>query len=159
MVMQKRRTCGECTACCTALPVGEISKPQGVPCRQCTKVGCSIYQMRPRSCRDFECQWLKGCGEDSQRPDLFGIINDYSLVDGLGYTVIFWEIAKGALDNLFGESTSIAAIEKSIPVLHVYHSRKERLFIPHTLGLSESELKTYANENRKVFIVSAAATN
>ena len=65
------RSCGECTACCTALGVKELNKPAGDSCEKGiqighvqsttnTIVGCSTYKSRPKSCRAFECAWLQG---------------------------------------------------------------------------------------------------
>lgn len=46
--------------CCKLLAIEEIDKRELVWCDHCTPgVGCGIYETRPKSCRDFECQWLK----------------------------------------------------------------------------------------------------
>src|SRR5690348_640573 len=53
------RQCGTCTLCCKVAAVDEISKPNGVWCRHCTKGRrCSVYEVRPLSCRSFYCQWM-----------------------------------------------------------------------------------------------------
>lgn len=71
---QFKRSCGECTACCTALAVEEIDKGVGVTCAHvCTK-GCEIYSDRPKSCGDFSCLWLDGMFDLSERPDKLGIV-------------------------------------------------------------------------------------
>lgn len=73
---QGGRTCGPCSLCCRLLPVPELTKDAG---RQCPKIalpagGCSIHPTRPAVCRSFECAWLRGAGDEDQRPDLTGIV-------------------------------------------------------------------------------------
>jgi hypothetical protein len=53
------RRCDGCTVCCTLTRVPELNKPEGKTCIFACK-GCTIYPDRPQSCRDFECEWLKG---------------------------------------------------------------------------------------------------
>jgi hypothetical protein len=53
------RSCGECTLCCKLLSIPELHKPEAIWCAHCKPgLGCSIYQERPGSCRDFACKWL-----------------------------------------------------------------------------------------------------
>ncbi len=58
------------------MPVVELAKG-GEWCRFC-KIGhgCSIYDARPQSCRDFVCQWLisEGYLDDSFRPDRIRVV-------------------------------------------------------------------------------------
>lgn len=53
-------TCGDCTFCCRAMGVTELDKPENVWCTFVRRKpsGCSIYDERPKSCREFECYWL-----------------------------------------------------------------------------------------------------
>lgn len=38
-----------------------------------------VYDIRPMSCRKFECAWLKGQMPDEMRPDLSGVmVEDYT---------------------------------------------------------------------------------
>jgi hypothetical protein len=53
------RGCGSCTLCCRVLGIGEILKPPGQNCPDCAVgEGCTIYERRPRTCRDFYCGFL-----------------------------------------------------------------------------------------------------
>jgi len=62
--------CGDCTMCCFLTGVPELDKPPGVLCGHCdVGVGCGVYAKRPRSCREFECVWLRDSWEDALRPD------------------------------------------------------------------------------------------
>ncbi len=75
-----KRTCGECSACCTTHAVPDlkpVGKPAGVACSKLCAQGCGIYQTRPGSCRAFECGWLQdttGAMPDSARPDKLGLV-------------------------------------------------------------------------------------
>lgn len=62
------RKCGDCTLCCTLTTVPELGKPTNFQCMHCAK-GCSIYERRPQSCRDFQCAWLRGEMPQWMRPD------------------------------------------------------------------------------------------
>lgn len=69
------RACGSCSACCTNLAVAELHKPAGVRCVHLTAAGkCSIYDTRPKGCRDFDCYWRQGAGDMSLRPDRSGAV-------------------------------------------------------------------------------------
>lgn len=60
------RECGQCTACCTMLGVTELRKPVNIACDHVCEQGCSIYNSRPQTCRDWSCDWKNGLipGED-----------------------------------------------------------------------------------------------
>src|SRR5581483_1170710 len=61
-------TCGTCTFCCRAMAVVELSKPVDQWC-EFTRAhkGCSIYDERPPSCRDFQCYWLATQSNDDPK--------------------------------------------------------------------------------------------
>src|SRR5262245_8595762 len=71
--------CGECKQCCI-LPLiddPELQKPAFQPCGNLCKSGCAIYWKRPKSCRGFECLWLKSQSRNDRmgpelRPDRCG---------------------------------------------------------------------------------------
>lgn len=67
-----KRACNACQLCCTTLAVPELEKAAGERCRFLTPRGCGIYESRPESCRTFDCGWLQGEGDVSQRPDRVG---------------------------------------------------------------------------------------
>lgn len=72
------RQCGDCQLCCRLVPVQEIGKPANTACRHQWPAGCFIYQRRPRSCREWSCQWLtneRGTA-DMQRPDITHYVID-----------------------------------------------------------------------------------
>ena len=74
-----KRSCGECSACCTVVGVDDLPTPKGTWTRcdhERAGGGCSIYAERPRSCRRYQCAWLLGLGSDADRPDRIGIVAD-----------------------------------------------------------------------------------
>lgn len=68
------RNCFTCTVCCTLTRVPELNKPEWSRCDHCIQSGCSIYDNRPESCRNFECSWLIGSVPESLRPDVCGVM-------------------------------------------------------------------------------------
>jgi hypothetical protein len=60
--------------CCKLVPVEELGKAAGQRCQHVKSgKGCSIYQHRPISCREWSCMWLIGSEDDHpldlSRPD------------------------------------------------------------------------------------------
>lgn len=97
------RSCGSCRACCKPWTVAEVGKydsdwcPKSTPCN-----GCSIYKTRPAECKRFACLWLNGRGEDSDRPDILGVMMDaQDFAIGERAIAIFhlWEIEPRALEK------------------------------------------------------------
>jgi hypothetical protein len=74
------RSCGACSMCCHILGVEELpalSKPPDQWCPHCKpgKGRCTIYEHRPRRCRNFYCQWLVDASlDDSWFPLNSGIV-------------------------------------------------------------------------------------
>ena len=74
------RTCGDCTACCTLLPipegiVGNAAKPAGAACPHLRNEGCGIYNDRPTACSRFRCAWLADQDwPDAWRPKQSGLL-------------------------------------------------------------------------------------
>ena len=68
-------TCGECTLCCILLPINDVSlnKEHSVLCSNCDK-GCKIYEDRPESCINFNCNFIEDNLDISLRPDKTNII-------------------------------------------------------------------------------------
>ena len=53
------RSCGSCTLCCKIMGIRELDKPRLTWCSHCDKKrGCTIYETRPETCREFYCAWM-----------------------------------------------------------------------------------------------------
>lgn len=91
-----QRECGACNACCIALEVPEIQKPEAKRCRFAEIRGCSVYQSRPATCRQYRCEWLRGNGGKGDRPDKVGFLVDGRETPMLGVQNIAREIRPGA---------------------------------------------------------------
>lgn len=56
------RSCNGCTKCCEGYVTGQakgINFYPGKPCHFQSCKGCTIYNDRPKLCRDFTCVWLE----------------------------------------------------------------------------------------------------
>jgi hypothetical protein len=93
------RSCGPCTACCTAVGVEEIAKPPGTPCPSCTGTSCAVYVDRPASCRSYTCLWLAGHieGDERRRPDNLGLLFEFRMFS-LGPVLQVWELRPQVVD-------------------------------------------------------------
>lgn len=74
------RTCGECSMCCTLLPVKELAKGANQRCGyQSRKRGCKVHgtSAMPISCKLWSCRWLVQAETAAlQRPDRSGYVLD-----------------------------------------------------------------------------------
>ncbi|MDP2665695.1 MAG: YkgJ family cysteine cluster protein [bacterium] len=154
--MQNGRTCGTCTECCKTHPVSELKKRAGKWCQfRVKEQGCRIYEERPKGCVEFECQWLKGHGAESDRPDLTGIVIDFFPLKVVGASMILLEGRHGTCAGEYGKALSAHYIDLAFPVLQRLLSGKEILLVPQTLHIPPERLKPLANDRRRVLIVEA----
>jgi hypothetical protein len=74
------RTCGDCSLCCTLLPVQELGKLANARCAfQKFHKGCSVYfkPQMPVSCSIWNCRWLVNDDtNDLSRPDRSHLVID-----------------------------------------------------------------------------------
>ena len=91
--------CGGCTACCSTLVIRELKKPMYVRCQHAGSDCCTIYPDRPKSCRDFVCDYATGVlgPVDKWRPDQCGIM--CRVEQGPPPRIELYEVVPGALDN------------------------------------------------------------
>ena len=127
------RTCGACTACCTALGVTDlpVPKPDWTPCKHLCGAGCGVYARRPGSCREYQCLWRGGVGDENERPDVLGLIFEpWEPPDGDDLGTIVRETIPGAFERFIGSGTALAAIVASAPAYVVLPSGDRRLCGP-----------------------------
>lgn len=74
--------CGDCSLCCTLLPVRAIEKPGAQRCQHQCATGCAVYpklmSIAPE-CRLWSCLWLSRDQDDATellRPDQCGYVVD-----------------------------------------------------------------------------------
>jgi hypothetical protein len=98
------RHCGSCTLCCKLIPVEEINKAAGQRCQHVKAgKGCSIYERRPISCREWSCMWLKG-SEDDRPLDLHRPDRSHYVIDEVPDII-------RATNNVTGEVTQIDVMQ------------------------------------------------
>lgn len=117
------RECGDCNECCILLRITELDKEADVACEHLSNHRCSIYDDRPRSCRKFECLWLKGEVPEDLRPDRSGVmISDGFIRRNGSLDLYIHETREGAVDAIW--ETIIALKEnRSVFIIPTYTGR------------------------------------
>jgi hypothetical protein len=126
--------CGECTACCTVVAVGEIGKAQNQPCQHICEQGCRIYEARPSSCQKYACLWLYSQSKDKPlppewRPDRLGVVIE-GAVTNLGPVVVVRELLFGAAETEKARDayTYLGSLTKgSVMIVHPDNTRTIKL--------------------------------
>lgn len=147
------RTCGHCTACCLTHSVPEIKKEKGFWCPSCSiGKGCKVYQKRPESCREFQCLWLGGTGDDSFRPDRLGAVFSCTEDDKLGqiYCVVYTNKA-GPIDPKV-EKVIRAFLDLNMMVAEFHLPDMVELFLPAGSKVSEKVLQAAERKNFSISI-------
>jgi hypothetical protein len=105
------RQCGGCSECCEVMGVRELEKPPLTKCKNQCDTGCTIYDSRPATCREWTCSWVRDDEflSDRDRPNEGGLLFVHrSYVDLLNGTMIdgsiapllkCHEVTPGALDR------------------------------------------------------------
>lgn len=137
-----KKTCGACKACCQNFNIEEINLKRGQRCKHITdkngsKGRCSIYgtQARPAVCAGFECLYLKGLFERSDRPDKVGIMAYFSQLENGLVCLVAQELlpkkfiskrGKGLLEKLRSiQSVMEKNIDAPVPLVkHSYATKK-----------------------------------
>ncbi len=148
-----KRTCGSCTACCKSLAVMELKKPPKKWCPHCDiGKGCKIYAERPISCREYRCEWLKGFGDETARPDHTKVILDYFILpNGLtGGTFQMWEVSEGALGRPFVKQLTRYTVKAGIWVSHIPLRGRKKMFVPRGRSPTEDESSSMEEEDFEV---------
>lgn len=136
------RECGDCNICCieTSIIEKDLEKPRFVPCKHlCTNgKGCSIYNDRFTICREYECGWKLGLGNDNQRPDKSGIILDIKMYNNKSYI-----LAREVDQNAFEKNVDFLT-QQIIPVLLVRYDTNSKVVQPEFKVTTDGKLEKFA---------------
>lgn len=79
------RKCGDCKLCCKVFTIAELNKLAGEWCPHCPGKGCSMYESRPNTCREYRCVWLERPESlsDELRPDKTSVVMNEFAEPGL----------------------------------------------------------------------------
>ena len=107
-----------------------------------------IYARKPLSCHEFQCEWLKGFGEERDRPDKTKVILDYvNHHEGLpGGILQIWELSEGSLTNEYVKKITLAGFESEIWVSHIPLHGPKRIFVPKSRHISQEIADALARE-------------
>lgn len=127
------RRCGGCTACCEALEVQELEKPERSRCPNQKRMGCAIYADRPESCRNYGCLWIAGVGPKSDRPDKIGFVVSPFGTDEEP-VVMLHEVRAGAADTPRAKRyIEVAATRPNTRIVIVRRDGMRNLLDPRSL--------------------------
>jgi len=71
------RECGDCTVCCEGWLAATIYSHKMYPGKSCyfLKEGkCTVYSVRPTTCRKYQCGWSQHLLPEQYRPDKCGVV-------------------------------------------------------------------------------------
>lgn len=109
--------CGDCHACCTALEIPELSKPQNQPCQHLCGNRCSIYQERPLVCGQWECLWLQQEEDERFRPDNSNVLTSlFQFGTNEVLSIQVAELRKGAATTKLGREWVTHCQEASLRI-------------------------------------------
>ena len=108
--------CGECTLCCTLLPIEWLDKPAGETCVHCDG-GCLIHDTKHHECASFECSWLQSNVDNPDlRPDRCGVIFEKSGDGEFFGTVVpggkVTQMARSQMQNFVAQGYSVRLSEQ-----------------------------------------------
>lgn len=132
----QERSCGACDVCCVVYDIEEpgLVKKAHDRCEHSRPGagGCSVYNTRPATCREFKCLWLEGLGPDGDRPDLSGFVlraREAAELPG-GQAIYANELRAGALaDGSYGAEVA-KEIGYSFGTIITYRDGKRRVIVP-----------------------------
>lgn len=107
----QKRACGPCSLCCFFFEVVEFKKGQEW-CRYCRpgRGGCTIYEIRPKACRDFACEWLRNPHlPDEWYPQQSHMVMSYIPAGHLGVHVHPDHLGQWRQQPYFDQLTKISA--------------------------------------------------
>lgn len=128
-----KRECGSCSLCCKVLDVPAVYKPAGKWCKHFAPGdGCSIHQLRPKSCREFSCLWLtEDWLDDSWKPSASKF-------------VMMWEYGNKCLSVL--PDPKMPNAWKAEPYYKVFKALAEK-------HLAENRLVMIVEANRRILVL------
>lgn len=153
------RSCGSCTACCVRLPLaaGTVSpdiKPAGIPCPNLCDAGCQIYALRPTSCSNFRCGWLRfEAWPTAWRPDQSGLLCLWEELDPQTPMAAVYELSPGALESEVGQQIIESLVESSLAVALVGLNEERRLIAGTVSVLSDEHVAGQSTSDATVEVL------
>ncbi len=122
------RTCGSCSACCRWPSIEALNKPAKTACVHLEKCGygCKQYEARPKQCSDYQCTWLRGIGEERDRPDISKILIDRRNTQ-FGQSMMVAKMLHPNAEKTRKGEAAIRNASKSGPVLIVDYDDPDRV--------------------------------
>lgn len=116
-------------------------KPAGVACSHLCDAGCQIYALRPTSCSNFRCGWLRfEAWPTAWRPDESGLLCLWEELDPQTPMAAVYELSPGALESEVGQQIVAWLLDASLAVVLVALNEERRLIAGTANRLSDEQL-------------------
>lgn len=123
------RSCGGCRACCTLMSIPEFESAAGVPCPKECAIGCSIHEIKPKSCKEYECAWLgSGLGEEYRPDNIRVMISMYKTP--LGNCIVAQELDKDSFWKDEVKSFVAVVAQREDAFVLIFSGRKRQILFP-----------------------------
>lgn len=123
------RSCGGCTACCTLMNIPEFDNPAGTPCPKECSTGCSIHEIKPKTCKEYECAWLGSGLDEAFRPDKIRVmISMYNTP--LGNCIVAQELDKDAFWKDAAKSFVAAVAKREDAFVLIFSGKDRQILFP-----------------------------
>ena len=137
-LVEDKRTCGDCNACCTVVGVEAFGKRRHEDCEHQTPTGCAIHGDHPAECRQWRCVWLdRGLLHDDERPSKIGLVV-WPEVTAAGPSFLVDEVWPGAMASPRGqqilrrlEATGWAVVEMGLGRQRMLRVDGQRVAVRH----------------------------
>ena len=113
------RHCGTCTACCDGNLAATIFSHKmypGKPCNFLKNKKCSVYSVRPTTCRKYFCGWAQELVSEKYRPDLCGYLVTVKKDNQKQYLEVL-QISENVDNTIFEEINNFVKKENSEYIL------------------------------------------
>jgi hypothetical protein len=117
------RECGECTVCCYVASIDGLTDSY-TPCKY-QAAGCTIFGLpeRPAVCSSFQCSWLRGFGDDTDRPDLIDALFTINETVPGKFAAFVGELSRNAISTTARQTVVQFARQHPLPLIVSEHGK------------------------------------
>ncbi len=155
--LQAGRKCGGCTACCRMYISDSLTPNLKSACKYVQHRGCPLYGQiaRPSPCPQYSCGWLRGYGNERNRPDRTGVYFEVRKVDLFsGYTIILiWRDDR--FDNDYLDTLLYDSLREGYIAAVITREEHVSLYVPDFITLTQGTRGALLAEDTEILSGSA----